>query len=217
MWAWWEQLSTLSRFFYYIAIPSTVVLFLQSALTLIGFGLDGGGDLDADGSFDFGDIPDGDADFDLDGHMHFDGAGHETLTDAADFRFISLRGIIAFTTMFGWIGAALAGTRLPIILIMFFAFLAGLFAMTLIALLFFGISKLQSNGNIDYRRSIGKEAVVYIPIPAKETGFGKIQYTVQERLIEVNAVTEDLETIGTNELVRIVDIRNLTTMVVERT
>jgi len=216
---WWDQLSTLSKFFYLFAIPSTVVLLLQSILTLIGFGVGGG-----DGDMDFGD---GDADLDFDGDMDFDvengfdvdleGADEfESMAGVADFKFITFRGMIAFATMFGWIGAAMAETSLHITIIILVATIAGLIGMFIIALLFYGISKLQQSGNVNYRNAIGKDAKVYIPIPANKKGQGKVQLLLQESYLEISAVTNDGQMIGTNEMVRIVDMLDATTLVVTR-
>lgn len=217
---WWEGLSSLSRFFYLFAIPSTVVLLLQSVLTLIGFGMGSDGDMDfGDGDADVGMDFDGDIDIEPEGmdfDMDADGINEFQSLAGADFRFVTFRGIIAFATMFGWIGAALAGTSLHLALTMILAILAGLGGMLIIALLFYGISKLQQSGNINYRLAIGKDANVYIPIPGDKKGHGKVQLLLQERFIEANAVTNDSTMIGTNELVRVVDLLDATTFVVER-
>ena len=217
---WWEGLSSLSRFFYLFAIPSTVILLLQSVLTLIGFGMGGDGDMDlGDGGTDVGMDFDGDIDIEpegLDFNLDTDGIDDFQNLAGADFRFVTFRGIIAFATMFGWIGAALAGTSLHIAVTMMLAIVAGLAGMMIIALLFYGISKLQQSGNINYRLAIGKDATVYIPIPAGKKGHGKVQLLLQESYIEVAAVTNDATMIGTNELVRIVDLLDATTFVVER-
>ncbi len=202
------------EFFYYVAIPSTVILFIQSVLTLIGMGVTSDADMDFDADME-GDVsfdvdPEVDASFDLDDE------GFETSASGADFRFVTFRGIIAFLTMFGWVGASLAQTTIHLVLIVVLSLVAGLMAMLVIAMLFYGISKLQSSGNISYRRAIGKDAIVYIPIPPNKEGFGKIQLTLQERLIEVNAVTEEPAMIGSNTNVRIIDMLNATTFVVER-
>ncbi|MDF1618145.1 hypothetical protein [Petrocella sp. FN5] len=209
---WWEQLNSLQKFFYFIAIPSTVILILQSILTLIGFGLDT--DMDLDGDMDFGG---GDSisefDMDLDSSLDVD---YETLGGMSDFRFVTFKGLIAFATMFGWVGAAFANTSVHFAITLLLALAAGLFSMFVIATLFYGISKLQSSGNLNYRLAIGKEAQVYIPIPPSKKGQGKVQLMLQERLIEVDAITEETEAIGTGETVLIVDMLNATTMVVER-
>lgn len=217
---WWEGLSSLSRFFYLFAIPSTVILLLQSVLTLIGFGLGSDGDMDfGDGDADIEMDFDGDIDIEpeiSDFDMDTDGINDFQDLAGADFRFVTFRGIIAFGTMFGWVGAALAGTTLHIALVMILGVIAGLAGMLIVALLFFGISKLQQSGNKNYRRAIGKDAKVYIPIPANKRGQGKVQLLLQESFIEVDAVTNETSMIGTNELVRIVDLLDATTFVVER-
>lgn len=204
---WWLQLSVLQKFFYLVAVPSTVILILQSILTIIGIGSGGDGDMDIDTDTD----TDIGIDLDHDGIDDF-----QNLAGAADFRFVTVRGIIAFLTMFGWVGAALTSTSLPVLLIIFLSTLAGLISMMIIALLFYGISKLQSSGNINYKYAIGKEAKVYIPIPSGRNGYGKVQLVLQERLIEAEAVTDSPDMIKTGETVRITDIFNTSTLVVER-
>ncbi|PKM69044.1 MAG: hypothetical protein CVU95_00195 [Firmicutes bacterium HGW-Firmicutes-2] len=208
---WWEQLSSLQRFFYFIAIPSTVILIIQSVLTLIGFGLDT--DMDLDGDMDFGGDPVSEFDMDLDSNLDGD---FEAFGGISDFRFVTFRGLIAFATMFGWVGAAFASTSVHFAITLLLALAAGLFSMFVIALLFYGISKLQSSGNLNYRLAIGKEAQVYIPIPGNKKGQGKIQLMLQERLVEVDAITEENDVISTGETILIVDMLNATTMVVER-
>lgn len=216
---WWENLNFLTKFFYFFAIPSTVILVIQSIMTLIGFGMDsdtdfdaGGGDTDFDLSADAGaDVSNGfHIDIDQDGVNDF-----EALGGIADFRFITFRGIIAFITMFGWMGAALSGTALPIVMIFFFALIAGLVGMFIIAMLFYGISKLQSSGNINYINAVGKIGTVYIPIPPKGEGHGKIELTLQERFIEVDAISNESIMIPTGTPVQVVGISDTATMIVQ--
>lgn len=221
MFEWWDGLSTLTKVFYYVAIPSTTVLLIQSIMTIIGIGMssDADMDFDADADMDFEVEPEMEFEIEEEFGMDLDGDGtedFEALSGVADFRFITIRGIIAFLTMFGWVGVALSTAGVHMLLSLLGATIAGLISMFLIALMFYGISKLQSSGNIDYRTAIGKEAIVYIPIPGNRDGFGKIQITLAERLIEVSAVTEDAEMIGTGKSVRIIDMLNATTFVVER-
>ena len=61
MFEWWESLGDIGRIFACVAIPSTVILFLQTILMLIGIG---GGSLGAD---------DADADTGLDTDIDNDG------------------------------------------------------------------------------------------------------------------------------------------------
>ncbi|MCT4542737.1 MAG: hypothetical protein N4A63_04265 [Vallitalea sp.] len=194
---WWESLNTLQKFFYYIAIPSTLVLVIQTILTLIGIG-DGG-----------------DANVDIDIDSDFDSDLSDTVT-SADFKFISIRGILSFLTIFGWTGVSLSSTNMPPYLIIIISTIAGLIAMIVVALLFYAVSKMQSNGVIRYKNALGCNGEVYIPIPANKKGIGKIQVTIQERLVEVDAMTTSNKPITTGSMVRVIDIINNHILIVEK-
>ena len=64
MFEWWNALSTIQQVFYILAIPSTIILVLQTILLLFGIG----GDHDADISADT------DAGMDIDAEMDADGS-----------------------------------------------------------------------------------------------------------------------------------------------
>ncbi|PKM51370.1 MAG: hypothetical protein CVV02_07125 [Firmicutes bacterium HGW-Firmicutes-7] len=193
---WWETLSAVQKFFYFVSIPSTIIMVLQFILSFIGVGESGDIDLDSDV-----DVMDQDI---------------SAPTEATDFRFVSFRGIIAFLTIFGWVGAVLSSDNANIAIAFVVATLSGFLAMGFVAYMFYAISKLQSSGNLDYKKAIGGFAEVYIPISANNTGIGKVQVLVSGRLIEADAITHGEEALKTGEIVRVVDIFNGTIFVVER-
>ncbi len=212
---WWNELGTLKQIFYTIAMPATIILVVQSIMSVIGLsdfdtdvdGLDG---MDADG-FDGVDALD-----ELDAIDELDGLGESVdqgLT--GDFRFFTIRGIIAFFTVFGWTGAALAG-KTGYLATVFVALLSGLAAMGIIGYLFYAMTKLKSSGNIHYKNCIGKTGEVYLTIPPSKQGKGKVTLTVQERLIEVNAITEDDKPIKSGDGVKVVGMLSDHTAIVER-
>ncbi len=186
MMEWYNSLSSLQKIFAYIAIPSTVVLLLQTLLFLFGIG---NGDSDADGDPDTGD----------DGLALF-----------------SVRGIVAMLCVGGWSGIALLQTSLNKILAIIIAILCGVAALIGISLLIKLLMKLQSNGNIELSSAIGKTGQVYIPIPAAMKGTGKINIVLQEVYSEISAMTNDTETIKTGEIVRVVSTDGIGMLVVER-
>jgi len=195
---WWESMNELQHLFYYFAIPSTILLLIQTIMSIISLG--GGADSDFDAADTDIDIsPDTDGDFDLDS---IDGSGKFI----ADFKFFSLRGIIAFFTVMGWVGVILSGMNLNPILIFVLSILAGIAADVGIGVLFYSLNKLQSKGNIVLVNALGKVGEVYIPIPSSGNGRGKIQVTVQERLIEAEAITDEVEKISTGTLVKVIGI-----------
>ncbi|MBN2878611.1 MAG: hypothetical protein JXN65_03180 [Clostridia bacterium] len=228
MGAWWDALSSLQHFFYFIAVPATVVLFIQFILSVIGLagdhdvdtgGADADVDVDMDGDLDGG--MDGHFDGHIDGHadagnFHADGTDAETADFGhMDFRFVSFRTIIAFLTVFPWTGIALLEKIDSIPLVIIISVLAGLAAMFVIGYLFYITARLQSSGNINYKNAIGQTAEVYIPLLKENNYQGKVQVVIQDRLVEATAISGDSKNHSTGEMVKVVGVVGLTTLVIE--
>lgn len=171
--SWWLGLSLMLKILYMIAVPSTVILLIQTVMTLAGLG-----DLDSDA--DISDI--GDFDTDISDDFDSDDFGY-------GIKFFSLRGIIAFLTVFGWTGITTVEMFSPAIVILI-SLIAGITAMVVIALMFFSMSKLQSNGNVKIGNAVGKVGTVYLTIPSERKATGKIQLVVQGRFVEMDAMTD---------------------------
>ena len=162
-----------------IAIPSTLILIIQTVMVLIGFGDGGdGGDVDADDTLD-GDSDDG-------------GLG-----------LFSVRGIVSMLCIMGWSGVALLETALPKALSLALAFLFGVITLFAMAFLMKAIYRLQSSGNVDLGNAIGKVGQVYIPIPAGGKAGGKVSITVQEKLTECDAIYVGEDALPTGSYVRV--------------
>jgi membrane protein implicated in regulation of membrane protease activity len=143
----------------------------------------------------------------MDGHAdgHIDGhAGHETGSeDVGGFQFFTVRGIVAFFCIFGWTGYAI-DPSLGIAAILLISTAAGLLAMLVIGLMFYGVRRMQSSGNLRLSNAVGRSAEVYIPIPAHRGGKGKVMVEIQERLVEAEAITDEEEKLKTGETVKVV-------------
>jgi len=74
--------------------------------------------------------------------------------------------------------------------------------------------KLQESGNLDIKNAVGSLATVYIKIPAKRATYGKVTLTVQERFLELEAVTDCAEELKTGETVQITGILGNSTLIV---
>jgi len=192
--AWWNSLTGLQQIFACIGIPATLVLVVQTVLLLFGIG-DGDSDMDMDVD------PDG---FDI--------------TDGGDggLMLFSVRGIVAMFCVAGWSGVVFVDLGIAPIPSIFLAILCGVAALFGIAYLMKAVLKLQSSGNIQIGTAVGKTGEVYIPIPAKGQGRGKINITVQDRFIEIDDITRADETLKTGETVRVVSTDEAGLVVVER-
>lgn len=216
--AWWESLSLTLKILYCIAAPSTLILVIQTLLSLFG-GLDGGGGTNySDTSGLDLDTPELDLDVDapdlgdLDADVYTDGSGSG---DGTLLRVFTLQGIVAFLTVFSWSTIGAISTGAPALGSILTGIALGAAAMFAIAKLVQITAKLAENGTIDLKNGIGERGQVYIIIPANGAGTGKVMLKVQSSLIECTAVTRESTPLETGAPIRVIDVIG-DTLVVER-
>lgn len=185
---WWNSLEVSRQIFALVALPSTIVLLLQTLLMMIGVG---------DGADD--------ADIDVDGDVEID----------AGLAIFSIRGILSMLTIMGWVGFALLATSIPEWVSVLIAVVCGILTLIGMAYLMRAVMRLQSSGNINVENCIGKVAQVYIPIPPLSSGAGKVNLTVQESYREFSAITTAQDTLKTGAFVRVVAVSEGGVLVVE--
>ncbi len=200
---WFQNLDTLSLVFLCVAMPTSLVFLIQLVMSLIGLGDDG-----LDGADAPDDMPDG---------IFGDGETGDIGVDAdgvADFHFFSLRTIIAFLMTFGWVGFSMAQIGLHIALCLSVAFVAGAVMMLVIALLLMFLNRLQDDGTMNIRDAVGKTASVYLTIPPKGQGMGKVNLTLQGSYRELDAIQDGETPLSTGSQVRVVGVRSSDTLIV---
>ena len=207
---WWEGLSSLLKVLYCIAVPSTLILLLQTIFAMLG-GHDGGAghdfsdtsglDLDADhGGLDIGH---GGHDLQFDHDHDIDGGDP---SDFTSMRMFTIQTVVAFLTVFGWSGIVLVGAKVPSGLAIGIAAVLGFATMLLLAKIVQMSKRLQENGTIDFKNAIGEVGTVYIPCPPKNQGFGKVNVTVNGRFIEADAINSTDKQLATGSRVRVTDL-----------
>lgn len=191
---WWESLSQMDKILYYIAVPSTVALIIQTMLTFLGMG--DGGDFESD-------TLDG-AEFDSDFEISFE--------------IFTVRNFIAFFTFFSWgaLWASSTGTNGDGFVIVL-GLLSGFMAMFVSSALFYFMKKMATSGTMKIKYALGKIGEVYIPIPEGKSGTGKIQVLIQGALREVDAVTDSDVKLETGSSVKVIDLLNESVVVVQKT
>jgi len=144
----------------------------------------------------------GDADHDVhDTH-------HETQHDQdhASNWFLGLltfRSVAAAVTFFGlggmtatYYGATPVGSFTT-------AIVAGIGALYLVASLMKAMAKLKADGSVRMERAIGQVGRVYLTIPAKRAGQGKVTLNVQNRTVECQALSSEGE-LSTGTAVKVI-------------
>lgn len=178
----WSQVGMFEQVFWIITIPATVIFLILLVLTMFG------GDTDTDV----------DVDTDIDSDI--------ASGDSIPFQFISLKNIIAFFTVFGWSGIGFINAGVASWLVILLATICGLLMMVLMATLFYFMSRLAESGTLKMKNAVGKLGEVYLKIPAKRGGMGKVQLNVQGSLRTLDAITDDLENIPTSSIIQVLDV-----------
>ncbi len=159
------------------ALLGGTVFIMQFVLAVIGAGAD---DLDFTG-----DMPDG-VDMPDVGDLSDHAAGHGSTWL---FGVISFRTVVAAMTFFGLAGMASLETNLSGPFTLLVALAAGAVAMLSVHYLMQLLYKQRHDGTARIERTVGQRASVYVPIPAANSGLGKIQIRTQGRIMEYAAKT----------------------------
>lgn len=175
-----NELSSLEQAYWVCAIIGSVVVGIFALLTIFGAGVDVG--------------------------MNADATVFQADDGGVGFQFFTIKGAIAFVTVFGWTGVSCLDSGYSSQTTFLFSFIAGLAMMFLTALLFQWFYKFTESGNLNIKKSLGKVGTVYIPISKNRSDYGKIQINFQGGLHEIEAVTDESEDLQTGALVKVVEI-----------
>jgi len=191
---WWEQLSSFQQGMFIIAVSASFVMVIFLVLMLIG--IEGA---DFDGIDDISDV---------------DIINDEPLSGIGGLKILTIRGILAFISMGAWTAYICVNWMHPL-WASAIGIVVGSISAYLLALAFRATYKLESSGNLDYANAIGQLGTVYIRVPKSKSGKGKITLTIQERYIEVDAMTECDQDLMPKTVVEVVGIEDMTTLIIK--
>ncbi|MDR3272795.1 MAG: NfeD family protein [Flavobacteriaceae bacterium] len=178
------------KIYWGIVVFSTLVFIIQSVLTFIGMDATDGTDADFEGS-------------DLTG-------GEEP------FQLFTFRNLINFLLGFSWTGVAFSSVIENRTLLMALAIIIGILFIGIFFLIMKQMMKLAENNSFKIDDTLNQIAEVYIPVPEKHAGKGKISISVHGAMHEIDAVTDDENRIPTGTTVRIVKIESPTLVTVKK-
>ncbi len=182
---WWATLTLTLKVFWALAVPFTVVFVLQVILSFLG-----------------GDMTDDTPDVEVE-HDH--GVG---------FQFFTLKNMIGFFTIFGWVGIAMIESGASDGVAIAVAAVGGALMMTLMAGMFYLLMKAQYDGTMKIEKAIGQTGEVYLTIQSKRGGLGKVQVKVMGALRTLDALTDEESDIETGKMVRVSNVLNDNTLIV---
>lgn len=182
-----ENLDPLLKTFWYIAIPASLIFVVQTIMTFVGADATDGIEADFNGDFDGTDAP---------------------------FQLFSLRNLINFLLGFGWAGISFYSVIHNTALLILAAVGVGIVFVLLFFVIIRQVQKLAEDNSFQLTSTLNKTADVYLAIPERKSGKGKILISVNGSIHELDAMTEN-DRIPTGAVVKVVKIENNNILIVE--
>jgi len=176
------------KLFWYVAIPASLIFFIQTVLTFIGADSSDGLDADFDGDLDGGEAP---------------------------FQMFSFRNLINFLLGFSWTGISFYHLVPNYTLLLLICLIVGLAFVYLFFLIIRQIKKLGEDNTFKIEKTLNKIADVYLTIPGQMQGKGKVMISLNGSVRELDAMTENNQ-IKTNATVVIKRIESGNILIVEK-
>jgi len=182
------DMSTLHVMFWITALIGSTIFLVLFALSLIG--------------------ADTDAEMDTDTEIGMD--------DGIGIQFFTFKNAMAFFTLFGWTGIVCLDNGFSPGASTAIAFMAGIAMMTLMAFLFFWISKLAESGTLRIENAVGNIGEVYLSVGANRSRIGKISIDVQGSKRELSALSDEKEDLKQGEVIRVTAVVSGEILLIER-
>jgi hypothetical protein len=183
-----SNLDPFIKVFWFVAVPTSVIFLIQTVMTFAGVDSHDGVTADFDADLNHGDTP---------------------------FQLFTFRNLINFLLGFSWTGISFYGTIDSKGIVIALSFIIG----AAFVAAFFGImnqiQKLAEDNSFKIDNALNQVGSVYLAIPERKSGKGKVQVSVKGAFHELDAITEN-DKIESSAMVRIVRIESNNLVVVER-
>jgi len=136
--------------------------------------------------------------------------------DDGGFGFFTIKNLIAFFTIFGWSGIAAIENDLSKTWVIVVATICGLIMMSIMAGLFYLISKMSDSGTLEMKNAVGNIGEVYLTIGGNRSTIGKVTVRIQGALRELEALTDDEESLKTGSVIEVAEVTNNGILIVRK-
>jgi hypothetical protein len=182
-----ENIDLLLKTYWYVAIPSSLIFTIQTIMTFIGADASDGIEADFDGDLDGSDAP---------------------------FQLFSFRNLINFLLGFSWTGVAFYSTIGNQFILLSLSLSVGLLFLYVFFLIIRQVQKLAENNSFQIKNTIEKTAEVYLTIPEKLSGSGKVLVSVNGSVHELAAMTEG-DKLPSGTMVKIIKVESENILIVK--
>ena len=118
----------------------------------------------------------------------------------------NFQGLLAGATVMGLAGLAASAAGMATAASLGLAVGAGVVMLMLVAGILTAMVNMDADGTVQMERAVGAMGTVYLGIPANHSGLGKVTVTVQERMMELAAVTYEEQPLARGAAVVVVEI-----------
>jgi membrane protein implicated in regulation of membrane protease activity len=192
--SWWAGLSLVMKILWGVTLAASLIFIIQSILTFVGADADSSFDVDVDTSMDGTDL------------SNIEGGSN----------LYTFRNFVNFILGFGWSAILLQDSISSTGVLIFVSALVGVALVAAVMYLFKWLAGMQQSGNINLQKlAPGCEGKVYLTIPAARKGSGKVQITISGAVREYDAVTENEADLKTGAPIRVIDVVDANTLLVE--
>ena len=189
---WWIELQMVEQIYWGIAILSTIFFAIQLVLTFLG------------------------ADAEVDAELELSTDAEVDTDTGMGFQFFTLKNLLGFFTLFGWTGLGCLDMGMSLFPTLAISTGSGLIMMSIMATIFYFMSRLTDSGTLNIKNTIGKTGTVYLVVPPKRSAAGKVNLDIQGRNIEMNAITDDEEEIPTGAIITVTEVVNNNILLIKR-
>lgn len=183
-----DNMDSLLKLFWFIALPSSFIFIIQSVMTFLGSDASDGVSADFDSNLDVSDAP---------------------------FQLFSLRNLINFLLGFSWTGISFFNLITNTTLLITIATIIGAIFVLLFFVIIKQIQRFAENNSFKYSKTLNKTGEVYLPIPEKKSGFGKVLISVNGSVHELDAMTEN-ERIESGKIIKVTKLESDKILIVEK-
>ena len=184
---WFSELTSFQKVYWIITAISTLLFLFVLIGTFLG--------TDAD------DIGDADAEIDSD-----TGVG---------FQFFTFKNTVAFFAIFGWSGISCMDAGYSKSTTIIVSVVCGLIMMTLMAILFHYMKKLNDSGTLKMENALNSIGEVYLTVGASRSSIGKVQIKVQGALRELEALTDHDVDLTQGDVIKVVEVTSNGILIIE--
>lgn len=133
---------------------------------------------------------------------------HASLADAAGsgLDLFSVRALAAGLAFFGVGGLAGLATGLGAVAAIPLALLGGVGAAAAVAVVMRAMVRLEDDGTVQIEGAVGVSGTVYLTVPAARAGAGKVHLPLQNRTVELQAVTTHDAPLPTGARILVIDV-----------